>query len=186
MHLASACDSIHTNCPGEFMSHGGSEQKAMRGKPMTSVRTAFTIALLLSVKASLFGQNVTSSILGTVVDPAGAVVGSAPVELTNQNTGNLSRAVTDSAGLFRIVNIQAGTYSGHVFRPRASRTSRSRTLSSMPAKRMTWAVFNSRSATSVNRSALPPRWLRFRRPAANGLRFWTAVSSSWSRSKAAT
>jgi len=84
---------------------------------MTSVRTTFTIALLLLVNASLFGQNVTSSVLGTVIDPAGAVVGAAAVELTNQNTGNLSRANTDSAGLFRIVNIYAGTYSVRVQAP---------------------------------------------------------------------
>jgi carboxypeptidase family protein len=84
---------------------------------MISVRSTFTITLLLSVNASLFGQNVTSSVLGTVVDPAGAVVGTATVELTNQNTGSVNRAITDSAGLFRIVNILAGNYSIRVQAP---------------------------------------------------------------------
>ena len=84
---------------------------------MISVRSTFTITLLLSVNASLFGQNVTSSVLGTVVDPAGAVVGTATVELTNQNTGSVNRAITDSAGLFRIVNILTGTYSIRVQAP---------------------------------------------------------------------
>ena len=41
---------------------------------MTLVRSTFTVSLLLSFSASLFGQNITSSVLGTVVDPAGAAV----------------------------------------------------------------------------------------------------------------
>ncbi|HUA57151.1 MAG TPA: carboxypeptidase regulatory-like domain-containing protein [Verrucomicrobiae bacterium] len=77
---------------------------------MTHVNTP-AIALLLSLSASLFGQTITSSVLGTVVDPAGASIGAAEVQLTNQSTGNISRTLTDSAGLFRIVDIFAGTYS---------------------------------------------------------------------------
>ena len=76
------------------------------------LRTSLAIAVFAIVCAStLQPQTVTSSVLGTVVDPAGASVGSADVQLTNQSTGAVSHALTDSSGLFRIVNILAGTYS---------------------------------------------------------------------------
>ena len=78
---------------------------------MKYVNFTLTIAALLSFSASLFGQNVTSSVLGTVVDPANAAVAGAVVQLTNQSTGALSHTVTDSTGLFRIVNLLTGTYS---------------------------------------------------------------------------
>ena len=52
-----------------------------------------------------------SSILGTVVDPAGSVVPGARIVLTNQGTAGINNAVTDSSGLFRIANILAGPYS---------------------------------------------------------------------------
>jgi hypothetical protein len=78
---------------------------------MKNVNFTLTIAMLLSFSASLFGQNVTSSVLGTVVDPANAAVAGAVVQLTNQSTGTLSHTVTDSTGLFRIVNLLTGSYS---------------------------------------------------------------------------
>ena len=78
---------------------------------MTRANIILTAALSLSFTAGLFGQTVTSSVLGTVVDPAGATVGSAVVILTNQSTGTVNRTLTDSAGLFRVVNILTGTYS---------------------------------------------------------------------------
>lgn len=59
----------------------------------------------------MFGQTQSSSILGTVVDPAGAVVPQAAVAITNQGTSAVNNATTDSSGLFRVTNIFAGTYS---------------------------------------------------------------------------
>ena len=81
---------------------------------MTRVNFALTIALLLLLTAGLTGQTITSSVLGTVVDPAGASIGAAEVQLTNQSTGAVNRTLTDSAGLFRIVDIFAGAYSVNV------------------------------------------------------------------------
>lgn len=78
---------------------------------MTRVNLCLTTALLLSLSASLLSQTVTSSILGTVVDPTGATVGSAEVQVTNQSTSAVNRTTTDSAGLFRVVNILPGNYS---------------------------------------------------------------------------
>ncbi|MGA7237998.1 MAG: TonB-dependent receptor [Bryobacteraceae bacterium] len=78
---------------------------------MTRSSITLTIALLLSSSANLIGQTVTSSILGTVVDPAGATVAGAEVQLSNQSTGAVSRTTTDSQGLFRVLNLLPGTYS---------------------------------------------------------------------------
>ena len=60
---------------------------------------------------AMFGQTQSSSILGTVVDPAGAVVPSAAVTITNQGTAAVNNLTNDSYGLFRITNIFAGNYS---------------------------------------------------------------------------
>jgi hypothetical protein len=78
---------------------------------MTRANFALTTALLLSFSAILLGQTVTSSILGTVVDPAGATVAGAEVQVSNQSTGAVNRTTTDNGGLFRVVNILPGTYS---------------------------------------------------------------------------
>lgn len=78
-------------------------------------RLALPISLLLFGSASaLFGQTVTSSILGTVIDPAGGVVPVSEIRLTNQGTAAVNTAKTDSSGLFRITNIFAGTYSVNI------------------------------------------------------------------------
>ena len=74
-------------------------------------RTTFVLAIFLLVNACLFGQNITSSILGTVVDPAGAAMVAVDVQVSNQSTGSSSHTLTDNAGLFRVVNVLAGTYS---------------------------------------------------------------------------
>jgi hypothetical protein len=80
---------------------------------MTFQRLPISLLILGSASA-LFSQTVTSSILGTIVDPAGSVVPAAEVRLSNEGTAGLNTATTDSSGLFRIANIQAGTYSVNV------------------------------------------------------------------------
>jgi hypothetical protein len=66
-------------------------------------------ALTLSV-ASLCGQTVSSSLVGTVLDPANAYVPNALVTLTDVETGATRTTLTDSAGLFRFVNVAPSTY----------------------------------------------------------------------------
>src|SRR5712692_5217702 len=66
---------------------------------------------ILGSASALFSQAVSSSILGTVFDPAGSVVPAAEIRLTNTGTAAVNTATTDSSGLFRIANIYAGAYS---------------------------------------------------------------------------
>jgi hypothetical protein len=70
-------------------------------------RIVFALALCC---ASLFGQTVTSSLVGTVVDPADAVVASAPVTLIDAGTGAARSATSDDQGGFRFANLAPGTY----------------------------------------------------------------------------
>jgi Carboxypeptidase regulatory-like domain/TonB-dependent Receptor Plug Domain len=53
----------------------------------------------------------TGSITGTVVDPSGAAIPGAQIKVVNQATGDVTRdAVADGSGVFRALNITAGTY----------------------------------------------------------------------------
>jgi hypothetical protein len=70
-------------------------------------RTMFALALGC---ASMFGQTVTSSLVGTVVDPADAVVGNAAVTLVDAGTGTARSTTSDNGGTFRFVNLTPGTY----------------------------------------------------------------------------
>lgn len=57
-----------------------------------------------------FAQTVSSSILGTVIDPAGAVIPAADIQLNDTNTGAVRSAITDASGLFRFPNVAPSTY----------------------------------------------------------------------------
>jgi Carboxypeptidase regulatory-like domain/TonB-dependent Receptor Plug Domain len=53
----------------------------------------------------------TGSISGTVVDPSGAAIPGAQVQIVNQATGDLTRETTsDSSGSFRALNVPPATY----------------------------------------------------------------------------
>ena len=65
-------------------------------------------AALLCANAG--AQTITSSLVGSVVDPSGAVVIGAPVTLTNDGTGAVRQGVTDTLGTYRFVNLDPGKY----------------------------------------------------------------------------
>src|ERR1039457_4777268 len=58
--------------------------------------------------ASIFGQTVASSMVGSVVDPADAAVAGAQVALTNTGTGAVHQATTDNVGSYRFVELDPG------------------------------------------------------------------------------
>ncbi len=68
------------------------------------------IALSLLVATCLFGQGNTSSIVGTVIDPSGAVVPGVKVVATNVATGVASTVTTDSLGNYTVSVLPPGNY----------------------------------------------------------------------------
>src|SRR5690349_2842892 len=68
---------------------------------MQANKATLLFVIMALLVTSAFGQTVSSSLVGTVLDPANAVVPNAPVKLTDQNTGTVREANTDSAGVFR-------------------------------------------------------------------------------------
>ncbi len=79
--------------------------------PITPRKLALLICALTLSTVCLFGQTVSSSLEGTVLDPASAAVPNAPVTLTETETGATRNATTDSSGLFRFLDLAPGTYS---------------------------------------------------------------------------
>jgi len=74
------------------------------------MKKAALLILLAFLVASAFAQTVSSSLEGTVADPAKAVVPAAPVTLTELNTGTVRNVVTDASGMFRFLNLTPGAY----------------------------------------------------------------------------
>lgn len=70
---------------------------------------AFLSAMVFYSGASL-AQNVSSSVIGRVVDPATAVLAGGQVTLTNPDTSSTRATVTDSTGTFRFADVAPGTY----------------------------------------------------------------------------
>ena len=72
-------------------------------------KLAQRLGALTLFTACLFGQNISSSLQGTVLDPANAVVPNAQVKVISSLTGTTRSGATDSTGLFRFLDLEPGT-----------------------------------------------------------------------------
>jgi hypothetical protein len=70
-----------------------------------------------------FGQSGDGTVLGTVLDPSGAGVPSATVQLLNMDTGVKTSTKTDVAGAYRFNNILVGRYTINATAPGFTTTS---------------------------------------------------------------
>ncbi len=68
------------------------------------------VTLLLLFAASVFAQETTAGLQGTVKDPSGAVVSGAQVVVTADTLVGSKSATTDSSGYYRFANLPAGSY----------------------------------------------------------------------------
>jgi len=66
--------------------------------------------VLFAVALTAFAQTDRGTITGTVTDPAGAVVASAPLVLLNTNTGNQYQAATSETGNYTFSQLPIGNY----------------------------------------------------------------------------
>ena len=62
------------------------------------------------VAATAFAQGDRGTITGTIVDPAGAVVASAPLEARNVENGSVYRAESSATGNYTLSQLPAGAY----------------------------------------------------------------------------
>jgi len=74
-------------------------------------RNICVVLTLLLFCSLLVGQNISSSVKGTLVDPTGAAVPGAACTLTNQATGVALNTTSGNDGSFTFPNVLAGTYS---------------------------------------------------------------------------
>ena len=77
---------------------------------MTLRKLAQLICALTLLAACIWGQTVSSSLVGTVMDPASATVPNARLTLTDQATSSVRSAITDASGSFRFLDVTPGTY----------------------------------------------------------------------------
>lgn len=68
------------------------------------------IFCLLAAAAAIWAQAESGQVTGTVTDPTGAVVANAGVKAVNSQTGAERTSATNSAGIYVIPNLPAGSY----------------------------------------------------------------------------
>ena len=71
-------------------------------------RSAFLFGLLASLPAG--AQSISGTVKGLVVDPAGAAIAGAPVQLSSLRTGTVLKTSTNASGGFTFPSVLAGEY----------------------------------------------------------------------------
>jgi hypothetical protein len=83
-------------------------------RPVSGIKVfALTVALLslLALMTSVaFGQAISGDLVGNVLDPSGAAVANAEVQITNVGTGTTANSRTNGTGEYHFGNLEAGTY----------------------------------------------------------------------------
>ena len=86
------------------------------------VRILLVVCFWSLLLAPLFGQKTEGTIEGVVTDPAGAVVASVPVTITNTATGQARSVTTDASGFYAAPQLSPGPYTVVVKAPRFKET----------------------------------------------------------------
>lgn len=77
---------------------------------MTSVRKTALTLMAVAMLAPRLNAQLTGQISGSIVDPSGAAVPNAIVELRNAGTAQTRQSSTDGTGLFIVTELLPGTY----------------------------------------------------------------------------
>ena len=77
---------------------------------MCRFKGIFCLLIWSACSLGLFGQQSTSNMLGTITDPADAVVPKAVLTAIEAATGNVHTTTSDGSGLFRFNDIPPGKY----------------------------------------------------------------------------
>jgi hypothetical protein len=82
----------------------------MFSKTKSAMLVALVIIAMAGFAQSIFAQAIDGNLTGTVVDPSGATVPNATVEVTNTATGIKTTTKTGVDGSYRINNLPVGNY----------------------------------------------------------------------------
>ena len=74
------------------------------------IRTAILIASCLFGTSQTFAQVGSATLTGSVLDPSGAPVADAAIEVESLRTGAVTEAVSSAAGLYRLAGLDTGLY----------------------------------------------------------------------------
>src|ERR1700694_267231 len=77
---------------------------------MLRISLALTVGAVLFSPRPLQAQVDTGSILGTITDPSGAVIGNATVTLTNEGTSASLSTTVGADGGYKFSPVRIGTY----------------------------------------------------------------------------
>ena len=91
----------------------------LRKVSITVVASCLLLMVFWLFSFHSLAQSIQGSIIGTVVDKAGAVVPGATVTLTNLDEGSIRTAVTNGSGEYQFIDTKAGQYSVEVGRSSA-------------------------------------------------------------------
>src|SRR4051794_17246211 len=84
--------------------------RSISGIHSCSMRSMTRVLTVLAFALTLSAQTTTSSIVGTVTDPSGAVVPSVTITVLNTATGIRSQTTTDSVGNYTVGQLPPGDY----------------------------------------------------------------------------
>src|SRR5437762_9268436 len=82
----------------------------MLSRTKSTMLVALVMLALISVAPRAIAQTIDGNLTGTIVDPTGATVPNATVEITNTATGIKSSVKTGVDGLYRFNNLPVGNY----------------------------------------------------------------------------
>ncbi|HKW18861.1 MAG TPA: TonB-dependent receptor [Terriglobales bacterium] len=83
----------------------------MSTRKLLSLAVLFSCWLTLAATQTLWGQEVTASIVGTITDPSGAPINGASVIATDADRGTVWSAKTNDTGAYNITRLPVGNYS---------------------------------------------------------------------------
>ncbi len=77
---------------------------------MTTKRIAKAVVVCMLLCGVVHAQSVTCNVLGTVVDPAGATVPGAEIQIKDRATGAIRTATSGTEAVFRVTNLPPGGF----------------------------------------------------------------------------
>ena len=81
---------------------------------LSFVRHFLVIGILITITGTGFAQTSKGTIIGTVRDSTGAVIGNASVSMRQEATGFVRKTTTNSDGVFRADAVEPGPYTVHI------------------------------------------------------------------------